>query len=63
MNKSTVKRVLVFVIVALLSIGPLVLGFVAGVVSMVAVIVWHALRLGFERGFEMLREGNHATRN
>lgn len=60
MRKSTVQRVLVFVIVALISLLPLVLGFVAGVVSMVAVIVWHALRLGFERGFEMLREGNHA---
>lgn len=59
MNKHTIKGALIWLVVALISIVPLAAGFVAGVVSMLSVIIWHGLRLGFERGYNLLREGRH----
>lgn len=60
MTKAIIRRALVLLVVALISSVPLVVGFVAGVLYAVGVIVWHALRLGFECGLALLREDHHA---
>lgn len=62
MTKAIIRRVIVFTLVALISSVPLAIGFISGVLYAVGVIVWHALRLGFERGLALLQEDHHARK-